>query len=150
MLNTSLLFFAIGVTFSDGSITHKINIYCVGILNDGHYYAGGETLADGNNDLPIAYKHGFGNNEGAFFITVEVMVGERAFHTVGAVKVVVHNVYGFAHRIGQAEYPVFARFKVGIGYRQQHGVKISRWLHSRHYPLIATSGRHMMSTVRKV
>ena len=147
MLNTSLLFFAIGITFSDGIITHEINIYCVGILNDGHYYAGGETLADGNNDLPIAYKHGFGNNEGAFFITVEVMVGKRAFHTVGAVKVVVHYVYGFAHRIRQAEYPVFARFKVGICYRQQHGVKISRWLH---YPLIATSGRHMMSTVRKV
>ncbi len=146
MLNTSLLVFAMGVTFSDGIITHKINTYCVALLNDGHSLWI-EILVDGNDYLPIAYKHGFSYNEGAFFITVEVMVGERAFHTVGAVKVVVHYVYGFAHRIGQAEYPVFARFKVGICYRQQHGVKIRRWLH---YPLIATSGRHMMSTVRKV
>ncbi len=81
------------------------------------------------------------------------MVGERAFHAVGAVKVVVHYVYRFAHRIGQAEYPVFARLKVGIGYRQQHGVKIGCWqIWLRiYYPfMLAIIGRQMMSTVRKV
>lgn len=83
----------------------------------GRFLVGREILANGNDNLPVVYIHGFGNNEGTFFITVEVMMSKRAFHAVCAVKVIVHDVNGFAHRIGQAEYPVFARFKVGICYR---------------------------------